>query len=391
MSRATVKLRPAGPGPFVRAEDDRHRLRYGAARGEGLCTPVEPLVVGDGEETLVPGRDRFAPSHPWVVGRPGLWRPAAGVEDRPCVDQMRMMYARALDALGAPPASTSSTTSRGGLRLPRDEDYRPLRLPTWSHARREAGASRQSEAHAPGPKASRRPRRGRTSGWTVRGLFGRRVAAVFVATARIDLLRRVFGPAEVEARRDHGRGRGVRLIRWPGRALRVVAGANRRDRTDRRSNAARSGSTQARATPKSGPSTSGDLGAADPGPPGRSLTDPNPTQRASRRYRRAFFRSDNYRNTQMAEMKVTTIRLSEKDLATLDKRRGGVDRSTYVRTLIRRDVRRRRKVKPSRAHAMQCLAELAEFDPQAAVRYAELARQDEDLERLRVLTTDGDS
>lgn len=128
MSRATVNLRPAGPTPGVRAEDDRHRLRDGAIKGEGLCTPTEPLVVGDGEETLLPGIDRFHPDHPYVRARPGVWRPAAGAEDRPTVDRMRLMYQRAIEALGAAPASTSSRTT-SGLRLPRDEDYPPLRLP----------------------------------------------------------------------------------------------------------------------------------------------------------------------------------------------------------------------------------------------------------------------
>jgi hypothetical protein len=91
----------------------------------------------------------------------------------------------------------------------------------------------------------------------------------------------------------------------------------------------------------------------------------------------------------MAEMARITIRLSAKEIATLDKRRGGADRSTYLRTLIRRDARSRRKrVKPTREMALQALAEHAEHDPGAARHLEEVLRQDAELERMRRLTTD---
>jgi hypothetical protein len=91
----------------------------------------------------------------------------------------------------------------------------------------------------------------------------------------------------------------------------------------------------------------------------------------------------------MAEMERITIRLSVKDLATLDKRRGGADRSTYLRTLIRRDARSRRKApEPTADYALRCLAEHAEHDARAAESLLQTVTANAEIERLRGLTTD---
>lgn len=92
----------------------------------------------------------------------------------------------------------------------------------------------------------------------------------------------------------------------------------------------------------------------------------------------------------MAAMKHTAIRLSADDLAALDKARGNVDRSAFVRSLIRNAGRRRRRGRRhklgSPEHAMELLAEAAEHDARAAVEYARVTRADAELKRLRGLT-----
>ena len=91
----------------------------------------------------------------------------------------------------------------------------------------------------------------------------------------------------------------------------------------------------------------------------------------------------------MAESERITIRLSPKDVAHLDRARGPADRSTYLRSLLRSATRKRRATKPpTRAEALALLADHAEFDAQAAIRLAEMVGADEDLARLRELTTD---
>ena len=82
-----------------------------------------------------------------------------------------------------------------------------------------------------------------------------------------------------------------------------------------------------------------------------------------------------------------TIRLSAKDIATLDKLRGAVDRSTFLRTLIRR-ASPKRAIKPTHEEALGYLAQHAEHDARAAIALEQRLCQDADLERLRALATD---
>lgn len=88
----------------------------------------------------------------------------------------------------------------------------------------------------------------------------------------------------------------------------------------------------------------------------------------------------------MAEMERITIRLSARDVATLDRLRGSADRSTFLRTLLRRATRKPKTSNPpTYEDALRALAEHAEHDPAAAVRLAELTAQDEQLERANAL------
>jgi len=85
------------------------------------------------------------------------------------------------------------------------------------------------------------------------------------------------------------------------------------------------------------------------------------------------------------EMERITIRLSEKDVATLDRLRGSADRSTFLRTLLRQAVRKPKAAKPSRDDALRMLAEHAEHDPRAAIHLEETLRGQEEVARLNAI------
>jgi hypothetical protein len=64
--------------------------------GEGMVTPVKPLVLneGDGDERLYPGRDRLAPDHAAVRARPEHFRPAMK-GDKVTADHLLKLLGRA--------------------------------------------------------------------------------------------------------------------------------------------------------------------------------------------------------------------------------------------------------------------------------------------------------
>lgn len=100
-----------------------------------------------------------------------------------------------------------------------------------------------------------------------------------------------------------------------------------------------------------------------------------------------------YRLDVMAETPRSSFRFTEADLALIDKGRGRMSRTNYLRKLVRADVngggrKRKSKVKPTRQFALEQLASHAEHDPRAAERLLEAVTADEQLERLRGLTTD---
>jgi hypothetical protein len=95
----------------------------------------------------------------------------------------------------------------------------------------------------------------------------------------------------------------------------------------------------------------------------------------------------------VAETPPSSFRFTDTDFARMEKLRGRKNRTAYLLSLMVKDERSRKGAKgnpkPSRSHALQCLAELAqEGDAQAAIKYAELTTQDADLARLRGLTVE---
>lgn len=75
-----------------------------------------------------------------------------------------------------------------------------------------------------------------------------------------------------------------------------------------------------------------------------------------------------------------TIRLSAKDADTLDKLRGGSDRATFLRRLLRAASTQERPRSTKRDHART--------DPQAAIKLAEQMNGQALLDQARRLTTD---
>ena len=65
-------------GHIETASSGRRRSVRAILKGTGMCTPIEPITVdrSGGQEFATPGRDRFHPSHPAVVSRPELFKPA---------------------------------------------------------------------------------------------------------------------------------------------------------------------------------------------------------------------------------------------------------------------------------------------------------------------------